>query len=141
MKSTTLKKREEDDDVAASSQLRREEANRNRRRSGSSIPPTQRLPLHERHNGPPSSSAPARGSSEVLPVGTQVSLINREARQNTAKRLLKKRQPQQRSRWTEVEVERLVELIENYGVSWAYLLAMDGEHPKGRCFNREIKSV
>jgi hypothetical protein len=60
-----------------------------------------------------------------------VSLINREARQNTAKRLLKKRQPQQRSRWTEVEVERLVELIENYGVSWAYLLAMDDEHPEG----------
>lgn len=122
---------EDDDDVAASSQLRREEANRNRRRSGSSLPPTQRLPLLERHNGPPSSSAPVRGSSEVLPVGTQVSLINREARQNTAKRLLKKRQPQQRSRWTEAEVERLVELIENYGVSWAYLLAMDDEHPEG----------
>jgi hypothetical protein len=122
---------EDDDDVAASSQLRREEANRNQRRSGSSLPPTQRLPLLERRNGPPSSSAPVRGSSEVLPVGTQVSLINQEARQNTAKRLLKKRQPQQRSRWTEVEVERLVELIENYGVSWAYLLAMDGEHPQG----------
>ena len=24
-----------------------------------------------------------------------------------------------------------MELIENYGVSWAYLLMMDGEHPKG----------
>jgi hypothetical protein len=128
---TDEEEEEEEDDVAASSQLRREEANRNRRRSDSSIPPTQRLPLLERHNGPPSSSAPVRGSSEALPVGTQVSLINQEARQNTAKRLLKKRQPQQRSRWTEVEVERLMELIENYGVSWAYLLVMDGEHPQG----------
>lgn len=122
---------EEDDDVAASSQLRREEANRNRHRSSLSLPPTQRLPLHERHNGPPSSSAPVRGSPAVPPAGTQVSLINREARQNTVKRLFKRRQPQQRSRWTEVEVERLVELIEDYGVSWAYLLMMDGEHPQG----------
>ena len=122
---------EEDDDVAASSKLRREEANRNRHRSSSSIPPTQRLPLHERHNGPPSSSAPVRGSSAVPPISTQVSLVNQEARQNTAKRLVKRRQPQQRSRWTEVEVERLVELIEDHGVSWAYLLAMDGEHPQG----------
>jgi hypothetical protein len=122
---------DDDDDVAASSKLRREEANRNQHRRSSSIPPTQRLPLHERHNGPPSSSAPVRGSSAIPPIGTQVSLINQEARQNTAKRLVKRRQPQQRSRWTEVEVERLVELIEDYGVSWAYLLTMDGEHPQG----------
>jgi hypothetical protein len=122
---------EDEDDVAASSQLRREEANRNRHRSSSGISPTQRLPLHERRNGPPSSSAPVRGSSAVPPIGTQVSLINREARQNTAKRLFKRRKPQQRSRWTEVEVQRLVELIEDYGASWAYLLQMDGEHPQG----------
>jgi hypothetical protein len=117
--------------VAAGGRPRREEVNRNRRRGSLSIPPTQRLPLHERHNVPPSSSAPVRVSSAVPPVGTQVSLVNREARQNTVKRLIKKRQPQQRSRWTEVEVERLVELIEDYGVSWAYLLMMDGEHSEG----------
>jgi hypothetical protein len=122
---------DDNDDMAASSQLRREEATRRRHRSGSSTPLAQRLPLQERHNDSPSSSASVHGSSEVLPVGTQVSLINQEARQNTAKRLFKKRQPQQRSRWTEAEVERLLELIEDYGVSWAYLLAMDGEHPQG----------
>jgi hypothetical protein len=39
------------------------------------------------------------------------------------------KKPQQRSRWTEVEVERLVELIEDYGVSWANLLKLDLNHP------------
>jgi hypothetical protein len=120
---------EDDDNVAASSQLRREEANRDQHRSASSISSNRRLPLHERHNVLPSSSAPASRSSAAPPIGSQVMAVNREARLNTAMLLAGAKKPQQRSRWTEVEVERLVELIEDYGVSWANLLKLDLNHP------------
>ena len=116
---------DDEDNLAASSQLRREEASRNRHRSSSSLPPSRRLPLHERHNDPPSSSAPGPENAAAPPLGTQVSVVNQEARENTAKRRIKK-PTQQRSRWTDEEVERLVELIEDHGVSWVNLLRMDG---------------
>jgi hypothetical protein len=122
---------EDDDNVAASSQLRREEANRNRHRSASNVPPHARLPLHERHDVPPSSSAPVDGSSAAPPISTQLLHLNRDARESTARRIVKPRQPQQRSRWTEVEVERLVKLIEDYGVSWSNLLRLDHDYPGG----------
>ena len=131
---------EDDDNLAASSQLRREEASRNRHGSASSLPPTRRIPLHERHNDPPSSSAPGPGNSAAPPIGTQVSAVNQEARQNTAKRLIKK-PTQQRSRWTDEEVQRLVELIEDHGVSWVNLLRMDGERNPALLQHRDQGSL
>ena len=121
---------EDDDNVAAGSELRREEADRNRYRRASSVSSTERVPLRERHNNPPSSSAPALGISEAPPFATQFVAVNREARDNTARRLVKRKmkQPQQRSRWTDEEIERLVELIGEYGVSWSNLLREDEEY-------------
>jgi hypothetical protein len=122
---------EDDDNVAASSQLRQEEANKNQRRSVSSLPSHARLPLHERHDVPPPSSAPVGASSAELPVSTQLTHLNRAARENTARLIVKPRQPQQRSRWTNVEANRLVKLIEDYGVSWSNLLRLDYNYPGG----------
>ena len=119
---------EDDDNLAASSKLQMEEATRNRHHSASSDASRHRLPLHERHDAPPSSAVPEGGPS----TGTHVADIMRVLKKNKAGRLVKARLPQQRLRWTDDEVTRLVELIERHGVSWSTLLELDrqDENPK-----------
>ena len=64
-----------------------------------------------------------------IPLGSQLSIVNREARQKTAQRVRKK--VQHRTPFSEIETIRLMGLIEEHGVSWTLLKDEDSKHADG----------
>jgi hypothetical protein len=85
-----------------------------------------RKPLRTSHstNTPPSSSPPATRS-----IAQQLEYVREAARRTVT--TIKPRRVQSRVTYSREEEERLVDLIEEYGISYTLIKQMDGKHPDG----------
>ena len=98
-------------------------------RSTSVAPSVRRTPLQERSNRRPASSAPVHTQAEVE-SGQKAAAANGRAKENTRQRM-RPNGAKPRSAWSQEETIRLIELIKEYGVSWATLKVEDEHHPGG----------
>ena len=107
-------------------------ANERQRGSISNAPEKIRAPFRQSNSTRlPSSSAPLRVESST-PFDSQnvyesSQAVNRRAKFEVARR--KPRMAQQRTPYSEEETARLIELVETYGTSYAYIKQMDEKHP------------
>ena len=99
---------------------------------------------------PPPSSAPAvsndaddlielnpMAASQPMPASQSYAMTNATAKAAAAAARVRQaslqiRPPQRRRPWSAEETTRLIELIEDYGVSWSQIMQEDAKHPQGR---------
>ncbi len=114
-------------EAAVNQQLANAVAGSSSARASQRLPPSTqpvRPPLESSHNTNtlPSSSAPAR-------TARQLEYVRLRARETVM--TAKKRRVQSRCAYTQEEEERLIDLIEECGISYSLLKQMDVQHPDG----------
>lgn len=118
----------EDEVSDSANEASRAESGRHPQRSTSAATPVRRVPLRRR-DAPPSSSAPPRENSEPT-VGAEIIQLSQRNKEETKPKISK-----ERSRWSEEEIGRLIDLIEEHGVSWKLLKQKDDGHKDGALLN------